>query len=694
MSEEKSKIIKLSREEKDKIKEVFVYFYKKALSDRYLSTFYHSPNLIYSLIDKQATLLTDFLEHIRNPDELEKYREKYRYVFELHWNLDIEENYMFEYISFIEESLKNLIRNGKLNLKFEDVADLSKELNDGNAIAYIKGMFSQVIFVWENILESSQVLSENDTYHQHIQFLKELESFLDTGEIGNDVSDFTSCRIGKYLSSAQFLVKSYQSQYLINFIIHFHKKIHIYSAVFIDLYREKKFVEALRIARVIALNAYLFLLTAIEIESKWSLNKEKILYSFLSDPLFSNRTVSFFIVNESKGKLERELFIKVSRALAESVNRLNPEKLFAYVEEKKERLYIVVIEEDEKIKSTLQSELVNLINGFLEKEKVYYNRVALTNIFKGALLDTTGIFSRGITSGQMPLFFKNLQEKLEDIEDSSFVINLSENPSLFDQIVNKTKEEFLYYQFFENLMDNAGNIQLYAQTINHLKGKKEPYGVEVFARAKFDGSLIPAGKFIGFVKQTKNTELFDIIVIKKLREFIERRKRFSVKNIFVNLFPSSYLSGKVIEEVKKLNETAGKKGLKVVLEITEYENLGIDSLHIFKEMENIEIAIDDFGTGYSNFENLMKLSKEEKVKYLKIDGSFVRGLLTDDSYGEILKAVIYTAKTLNKVLIFEFIENREVEKILKKFVSQLRYRNSPLGQGYLYTKPDRLEKMV
>jgi len=692
---EPKKTNRLSEEERERIKNIFVYFYKKALSDRYLSTFYHSPRLIYNLIDKQAQLLTDFLENIRDEEKLEDYRQKYHYVFELHWNLDIEENYMFEYISLIEDSLKNLVKNGKLAISFEDIASLGKELNDGNAIAYINGMLNQVVFVWENILESSQVLSKNEVYREHISFLRSLLEFLKTGKIDIPVSDFTSCQIGKYLTSAEFLVKSYQSQYLISFIVHFHKKIHIHSGIFIDLYREKKYVEALRITRIIVLNTYLFLLTAIEIESKWSLNKEKILYSFLLDPMFSNRTVSFYIVNEAKGKLERELFIKVSKMLSDAVNRLNPEKFFAYVEEKKERMYVILIEEDEKLKVILQKQLVSLINSFLEKEKKFYNRIALSNIFKGAILDTRELFSKNLNSNHIPLFFKNLQKELEVLktEKETYVISLLDYPRLLDKIASRTKEEYLYYQFFENLSQNADKIELFAQTINPLNGSA-PYGIEIFARAKFEGKLIPAGKFISFVKQTKNTELFDTIILTKLREFIENRKAFRVKNIFVNLFPSSYLSGKVIQEIKKLNDTAKKKKIKVILEITEYENLGIDSLHVFRDMDNIEIAIDDFGTGYANFDSLMKLSKEEKVKYLKIDGTFIQGLFTDKTYGEILKAVIYTGKILNKVLIFEFIESSQIEDRLKELITELEYSEKPLGQGYYYSKPDYLEKVI
>lgn len=87
-------------------------------------------------------------------------------------------------------------------------------------------------------------------------------------------------------------------------------------------------------------------------------------------------------------------------------------------------------------------------------------------------------------------------------------------------------------------------------------------------------------------------------------------------------------------------------------------------------------SLDDFGTGYSSLNYLKHLPFEQ----LKIDQSFVRDLLINDSDKAIVKTLVSLSSSLQMVLIAEGMETIEqLEYLLKKGCT--RY------QGYLFSKP-------
>lgn len=108
--------------------------------------------------------------------------------------------------------------------------------------------------------------------------------------------------------------------------------------------------------------------------------------------------------------------------------------------------------------------------------------------------------------------------------------------------------------------------------------------------------------------------------------------------------------------------------------IADY-NLIIPQLTTLKNM-GIGIAIDDFGTGYSS----LSFINELPIDTLKIDQSFVRGLLTNEKNSLLVKTIIDIGTTLKLVIIAEGIESIEQLNILKEL-------NCPIGQGYFFDKP-------
>lgn len=89
----------------------------------------------------------------------------------------------------------------------------------------------------------------------------------------------------------------------------------------------------------------------------------------------------------------------------------------------------------------------------------------------------------------------------------------------------------------------------------------------------------------------------------------------------------------------------------------------------------VEIGIDDFGTGYSSLSYLHRLP----INSLKIDGSFVTGMVENEDNTEIIRTIVTLAKSLRLKVIAEGVETFEQ-------LTKLRVLECDAGQGFLFSK--------
>ncbi|MEN9216078.1 MAG: EAL domain-containing protein [Gloeomargarita sp. HHBFW_bins_162] len=92
--------------------------------------------------------------------------------------------------------------------------------------------------------------------------------------------------------------------------------------------------------------------------------------------------------------------------------------------------------------------------------------------------------------------------------------------------------------------------------------------------------------------------------------------------------------------------------------------------------QGVQVSIDDFGTGYSSLGRLQGLP----VDALKIDRSFIQQMTHN---GELVRAIVALAVTLNKDVVAEGIETPEQLAILKSF----HPKDKIYGQGYWFAPP-------
>jgi len=90
----------------------------------------------------------------------------------------------------------------------------------------------------------------------------------------------------------------------------------------------------------------------------------------------------------------------------------------------------------------------------------------------------------------------------------------------------------------------------------------------------------------------------------------------------------------------------------------------------------ISIAIDDFGTGYSALAYLARFP----IHTLKIDRSFVAGVVDDADSAELVRAIVAMARSLRMTVVAEGVENVAQAGFLKD-------SGCALAQGFLYGAP-------
>ncbi len=187
--------------------------------------------------------------------------------------------------------------------------------------------------------------------------------------------------------------------------------------------------------------------------------------------------------------------------------------------------------------------------------------------------------------------------------------------------------------------------------------------------------FIPLAERTGLIKSMTN-QILDIA----LRQCREWRQLGTPMSVAVNLSTRTLQESFIVDVVLGLLEKWEVDPGFLKLEITESSILSdpdrvIDILESLQR-KGVHFSLDDFGTGYSSLSYLRKLPVDE----IKIDQSFVKDMVRNESDAEIVGATIGLAHNLGRQVVAEGIEDKETWDMLRDL-------GCDLGQGYYLSRP-------
>jgi diguanylate cyclase (GGDEF)-like protein/PAS domain S-box-containing protein len=188
-------------------------------------------------------------------------------------------------------------------------------------------------------------------------------------------------------------------------------------------------------------------------------------------------------------------------------------------------------------------------------------------------------------------------------------------------------------------------------------------------------SFVPIAERTGLIKP-----MTDWILDKALQQCREWQDAGAPIHVAVNVSAKSLLEETLPSKVQAVLDKWNIDPRFLKIEITE-SSIMADPAHALAIMSmlqsmGVRLSVDDFGTGYSSLTHLRELPIDE----IKIDKSFVTGMLTSDADAAIVRTVIDLAHNLGKQVCAEGVEDAET-------MQRLEEMGCDLAQGYFISRP-------
>jgi len=237
-------------------------------------------------------------------------------------------------------------------------------------------------------------------------------------------------------------------------------------------------------------------------------------------------------------------------------------------------------------------------------------------------------------------YFYVYDQELEDLERQQ------ESVYWIEEIRNSILEEAVIVHYQPILNNHTNSIEKY----------------ECLSRIDHEGDMVSPFRFMDAAKQTKVLHLMtQSVITQAFKKFSKTECEFSINITKDDLF-IGYLEEFLLKHCAKSNIVPSR----VVLEILEDIN-SLNEKDILDQLESLrmngfKIAIDDFGAENSNFSRLL----EFRPDYLKIDGAFVKNIISDENSRLITESIVSICKKSGIKVIAEYIHDQEVLDFITK----------------------------
>ncbi len=247
--------------------------------------------------------------------------------------------------------------------------------------------------------------------------------------------------------------------------------------------------------------------------------------------------------------------------------------------------------------------------------------------------------------------------------------------------------EMLWVTIINEALQN-GHFCLYQQKIISLAaGDSGHYQIEFLLRMlDHQGGIILPGAFIPAAERYNLMNQIDCWVIKHaFAAFVEMQESPQPPAMaFINLSGVSFCDDNTLSVIKQELRKSSINPEQICFEVTETAAIAnLSSAVVFiEELKQLgfHFALDDFGVGLSSFSYLKSLP----VDLLKVDGGFIRGMLSDPMDAAIVESISKIGHVAGLKTVAEFVESEAILLRLKEL-------GFDLAQGYAIHVPERVK---
>jgi diguanylate cyclase (GGDEF)-like protein/PAS domain S-box-containing protein len=252
-----------------------------------------------------------------------------------------------------------------------------------------------------------------------------------------------------------------------------------------------------------------------------------------------------------------------------------------------------------------------------------------------------------------------------------------------DQELIKYRSEAQWISKIEKSLEENSFV-LYAQPIIEMQGETMPIRHwEVLIRmAGENGEIISSGSFLPAAERYHLVTKIDFWVIERMLQYLTQRCAQGAREEVwsINLSGASINDEALLGFLQEQFERYPVPTNMICFEVTE--TVAIANLNRAKEVIHgiraigCQISLDDFGAGMSSFSYLKYLP----VDYLKIDGSFVKDMVSDPVDYAMVETINRIGHVMGIQTVAEYVGDQEIAEAI-------RHIGIDYGQGFGLAKP-------
>lgn len=221
----------------------------------------------------------------------------------------------------------------------------------------------------------------------------------------------------------------------------------------------------------------------------------------------------------------------------------------------------------------------------------------------------------------------------------------------------------------------------FVQTMRPLR-EGLPAHAEVLLRLRSDdGKFVLPAVFLREAERQKLVAHVDHWVLREVCNWLVHHELpEGVESLSVNLSGQTLSDPDSLREIQQIIDDSGIPPEKLIFEVTESMAV-LDPEQTRQFLSQIRergcrTALDDFGTGYANYSYLRQMPFD----YLKIDGSFIKDLMKNESDQALVKSMCDVANGLGLSSIAEFVHDETMFPLLTDL-------GVDYAQGYAVSHP-------